>query len=75
MVSSAMKDLAAELGATPPDGFAKLSIEQIKDLAVALRDIKRTQGAAIDESTEASISALPLMLRAPVRAIVGGSTK
>lgn len=67
--------LAKELGGTPPPGFAKLSSDQLLDLAYSLQDIKRAQGAIIDEATEESIKGLPLMLRGPVRAIVGGSAK
>jgi hypothetical protein len=75
MSISGIDALAKELGGPPPAGFSKLSSDELQDLVVTLHEIKRTQGAEIDESTEASIKGLPLMLRAPVRAIVGSHVK
>lgn len=75
MAISNIDALAQELGGTPPPGFAKLSSDELRDLIVALHEIKRTQGTEIDEATESSIKALPLMLRGPVRAIVGSHAK
>ena len=75
MAISNMDALAQELGGPPPPGFSKLSSDQLQDLIVALHEIKRSQSAEIDEATESSIKALPLMLRAPVRAIVGSHAK
>lgn len=63
--------LSEELGGPPPEEFSKLSADQLEDLAYVIRDVKRQQGAEFEKATEESIKALPLMLRGPVRAIVG----
>lgn len=71
-MSDPAKVLATELGGRLPDSFRTLSEERLAWLAETLAKAKAYQIAELDKSTEETVNGLPMMLRGPVRAIIGG---
>jgi hypothetical protein len=63
--------LEAELGSAPPAGFARLSEEELSDLAAAVRDARRRQAAEVAAAGDRALSFVPRFLRGPIRKIVG----
>ena len=71
-MSERAQSLADELGGSLPDRFRALPEERLTWLVDTLKHAKVHQLAELDKSTEATINGLPMMLRGPVRAIIGG---
>ncbi len=71
-MSEASQALAQELGGEVPEGFTALTEAQLGWLIDTLKKAKAYQLSELDKSTEATVNGLPLMLRGPVRAIIGG---
>ncbi|TSD93438.1 hypothetical protein FOS14_23075 [Skermania sp. ID1734] len=63
--------LAAQLGGLIPDEIKTLPPDIMQRLAATLADNKEKQLKLLDESIEEMISQLPIMLRKPVRKIMG----
>lgn len=63
--------LSAELRATPPAGLQRLDEDQLHDLADAVRDMCRREGAELEAAGEQALSHIPRLLRGPVRKVVG----
>jgi ribosomal 50S subunit-associated protein YjgA (DUF615 family) len=69
-----MSDLAAleaQLGSEPPAGLARLSEDELNDLATAIRDARRRQAAEIEAAAERALGYVPRLLRGPIRKVVG----
>lgn len=71
-MSEAAEALAKGLGAALPEKFLTLTEERLTWLAQTLEKAKEFQIAELDRSTEETIQGLPVMLRGPVRKIIGG---
>jgi hypothetical protein len=63
--------LEAELGSTPPPGFAELSENELSDLTSAIREARRRQAAEVAAAGERALSVVPRFLRGPIRKIMG----
>ncbi len=74
-MSDAAAEVAQQLGAPMPKGFRTLSEERLRWLATTLGTAKQSHLDELDAATERAINRLPLMLRAPVRAIILGGKK
>jgi hypothetical protein len=61
----------AELGSAPPAGFARLSEDELSDLAGAVREARRRQAAEVAAAGDRAFSFVPRFLRGPIRKIVG----
>ncbi|MBJ8340065.1 MULTISPECIES: hypothetical protein [Antrihabitans] len=72
MSNSSEQALSDELGGSLPERFRELSEERLAWLLETLKSAKVVQLADLDKSTEDTINGLPMMLRGPVRAIIGG---
>jgi hypothetical protein len=69
-----MGDLAAveaQIGSEPPAGLARLSDDELNDLASAIRDARRRQAAEIEAAAERALGYVPRLLRGPIRKMVG----
>jgi hypothetical protein len=67
-----LEELTAMLGAPPPAGLLALDAAVLADLAVAVRDVRARQSAALRASSEKSLKQIPLPLRGVVRKVLGG---
>ena len=72
MSAKAVRALASELGAPPPDGLAQLSQAQLDAFTALLRDAKRRQSGALESAVEEALEIVPRMVRGPVRKILFG---
>lgn len=72
MASTKTNALADALGAPLPAGLEALSKPQLEKLANALGTAKTRQRAALQDSTEAALSHVPLLLRGTVRKVLFG---
>jgi hypothetical protein len=63
--------LAEQLGAPPPAALEALTPAQLADLTQAVHDARRRQAAELAAAGERAFQALPRLLRAPVRRILG----
>jgi hypothetical protein len=72
MASPKTNALADALGAPLPDGLGKLSKPQLDQLAAALAGAKARQRAALEQSTEAALGHIPMLLRGAVRKVLFG---
>ena len=70
-MNEAAQALTNGLGGVLPEKFLTLSEERLTWLLHTLEKAKELQLAELDKSTEEMIKGLPMMLRAPVRKIVG----
>ncbi|MFI6683527.1 hypothetical protein [Streptomyces sp. NPDC050485] len=70
MSNEALSQLSTELGAAPPDGFAKLTESQLALLADALRTEREARAAGLEEAAEAALTLVPALARGPVRRIL-----
>jgi hypothetical protein len=64
--------LAAELRAAPPAGVAALADEHLSHLAAAVASARRRQAAELQAAGDRAMSAIPRLLRGPIRRVVGG---
>ncbi len=64
--------LSEALGAPLPSGLDRLSKPQLDQLAAALGTAKTRQRAALEQSTEAALSHIPMLLRGAVRKVLFG---
>ncbi|CAM3848181.1 hypothetical protein [Smaragdicoccus niigatensis] len=72
-MTDAASEVAHELGGPMPSGFRALSEEKLRWLATTLSHAKQAHLDELDASTERAVARLPLMLRGPVRGILGGT--
>ena len=70
-MSDAAAEVAQQLGGPVPSSFRTLSEEKLRWLATTLRHAKQAHLDELDASTERAVGRLPMMLRGPVRAILG----
>jgi hypothetical protein len=71
MSQDGFKALAAELRAIPPAGLARLSDEQLSELARAVRDARHRQAAELAAAGDRALGHIPRLLRLPIRKILG----
>lgn len=64
--------LAEALQAPLPPGLERLSTPQLEKLAAAFATAKQHQRAALQDSTEAALSHVPMLLRGAVRKVLFG---
>jgi hypothetical protein len=67
----AVRELEAELGATPPQGVAALSDDELGDLTKAIRDARHRQAAELQAAGEKAFGHIPRLLRIPIRKVMG----
>ena len=70
MADAGLKALEAELRGKAPAGLCRLSDEELRDLAEAIRSARRRQAADLAAALEESLSHIPKLLRGPVRKVV-----
>ena len=66
-----MADLAAVLGARPPEEFAQLSADETAHLAAALQSAITHRSELIDTSIQESLKHLPRPVRGAVKRVLG----
>jgi hypothetical protein len=69
---AARRALEAQLGQSVPRGVARLSAEELNDLADAVRLARRRQAEALSEAGERALHRIPRLLRGPIRKVAGG---
>ena len=72
MATAKSNVLAEALQAPLPEGLEGLSKPQLEKLAAAFANAKLHQRAALQESTEAALSHVPMLLRGAVRKVLFG---
>ena len=72
MASPKKNALADALGAPLPAGLGSLSTLQLEQLTAALASAKTRQRAALEQSTEAALGHIPMLLRGAVRKVLFG---
>ena len=72
MATASNNVLSAALGAPLPAGLKSLSKPQLEQLVLALETAKGKQRAALEVSTEAALSHIPMLLRGAVRKVLFG---
>lgn len=72
MATAKKNSLSEALGAALPAGLEGLSKPQFDSLATALASAKTRQRAALEQSTEAALGHVPLLLRGAVRKVLFG---
>ncbi|MES2683714.1 MAG: hypothetical protein V4650_09375 [Pseudomonadota bacterium] len=72
MATAKTNVLADALGTPLPGGLEGLSKPQLEKLAAALDSAKLKQRAALESSTEAALSHVPMLLRGAVRKVLFG---
>jgi hypothetical protein len=72
MSAKAVRALASELGAAPPDGIARLDDAQLRVIADLLREAKRRQSDALESAVDEALEIVPRMVRGPVRKALFG---
>ena len=70
MADAGLKALEAELRGKAPAGLSRLSDEELRDLAEAIRSARRRQAADLAAALEESLSHIPKLLRGPVRKVM-----
>lgn len=63
--------LEAQLGEPAPEALSGLSDAQLENLAAAVRDARHRQAAELAAAGEQAFSAVPRLLRVPIRRILG----
>jgi hypothetical protein len=71
MTNTAWKALEKQLGGPPPDGFSRLSAEQLQDLADAILDARHRQSAELAAAGDQALGHIPKLLRGPLRRVLG----
>jgi hypothetical protein len=64
--------LSEELGAELPPGISKLNAESLDWLYSVIKTQTQVQVEALDQSCKDVVANLPMILRGPARAIIGG---
>lgn len=72
MATTQTNVLAEALHAPLPAGLETLDKPQLEKLAAAFATAKTQQRAALEQSTEAALSHIPLLLRGAVRKVLFG---
>lgn len=72
MATAKTNSLSEALGAPLPAGLEGLSKPQFDSLSAALASAKQRQRAALEASTEAALSHIPMLLRGAVRKVLFG---
>jgi hypothetical protein len=63
--------LATQLRDAPPESLAQLEEAQLTDLADAVRDARRRQGAELAAAGDKAFGHIPRLLRGPIRKFLG----
>ncbi|CAM3639984.1 hypothetical protein [Smaragdicoccus niigatensis] len=71
-MSDVETSLAGELGAELPPRIAKLGADGLSWLLATIQEQTQVQVAALDQSCKDVVANLPMILRGPARAIIGG---
>ena len=71
--NDAVRELKAQLQATPPKGVAALSDDEICHLAQAIRDARHRQAAELQAAGEKAFGHIPRLLRGPIRKVMGAA--
>ena len=71
-MSDVRASLADELGAELPPNIAKLGVDALNWLVSTIHQQTEVQVAALDQSCKDVVANLPMILRGPARAIIGG---
>jgi hypothetical protein len=71
LANEGSKALRRQLGDGLPDGLKRLDDEHLRDLAQAIADTRRRQGAALAAAGDRALGLIPRLLRGPIRRIVG----
>jgi len=71
LADEAFDALSAQLGGDVPDALRGLHDEQLQDLAKAVGDARRRNGAAIAAAGDRALGHIPKLLRGPIRRVVG----
>ncbi|MBB3039720.1 hypothetical protein [Hoyosella altamirensis] len=69
--SGVIQQLADELGGGVPAGAAHLDRASQEKLVRLIQDAKRRQGAALRQAADDGFDSLPMLLRRPVKKILG----
>lgn len=69
--STSLAALQAALDRAPPAGVEALDAEELARLAQLLTEAKRRQKREVDSALADSLGHVPLLLRGPVRKILG----
>jgi hypothetical protein len=67
----AFHELGSQLGGHAPEGLRKLEAEELRDLALALREARHRQAEALAVAGERALGHVPRLLRGPIRRVVG----
>jgi hypothetical protein len=65
-----LRELQAQLRATPAAGLARLSDAQLGELARAVRDARRRQAAELEAAADQALRHIPKLLRGPIRRVM-----
>jgi len=65
-------ELKAALGAAPPKGLAFLEPAQLSLLTTVVGDARRRQAAQLENSMEAALGHVPMLLRGTVKRLLRG---
>jgi hypothetical protein len=71
MADDGLTALEAELRAAAPEGLRRLSDEQLRDLAGAVKEARRRQAVALAAAGDQALGQLPRLLRVPIRKMLG----
>jgi len=66
-----LRALEEQLRAPAPAGLAHLTDQQLRDLAVTVRDARRRQAAELATAGEQALAHIPRLLRGPLRKALG----
>ena len=69
--TEALEALEAQLGGPPPSALARLSEDNLRNLAEAVSTARRAQAAQLKVAGEKAWAQIPWLLRGPVRRIMG----
>jgi hypothetical protein len=67
----AFQELSRQLGGHAPEGLRKLKPDELRDLALALREARHRQAEALAVAGERALGHVPRLLRGPIRRVVG----
>jgi hypothetical protein len=70
VTDDAFSELQQQLGDIPPDTLARLSPEQLRDLAGAIQAARRRQAAELAAAGEKAFKHIPRLLRGPIRKLL-----
>jgi hypothetical protein len=66
-----LQALEAQLGAAAPEGLARLSDAQLRDLAGAVTEARRRQASELAAAGDQALRHIPRLLRVPIRRVMG----